>query len=379
MLYYLHLLTEYWSPFRVLQYISFRSLAGAATAFIISMIFGPKIIRWLKYMEFGQQVRKDEVPSLITFHGKKQGTPTMGGILIIVSVVLSTLLWSNPLNGYIQLALATMCFMGAVGFWDDFLKIKRKQSKGLGARQKLLLQLVWVIVVVAALLNWSTSSEKIQQLMVPFFKEPLVMHMSLIGILLFVSLVIVGSTNAVNLTDGLDGLAVGCCSSTSMAYLVMSYVAGHKIFAEYLLVPYVPGSGELTILCGCLLGATLGFLWFNCHPAKVFMGDTGSLALGGVIAIIAIMIKQELALIFVGGVFVIEAVSVLIQVSVFKLTGGKRVFKCSPIHHHFEVLEKERAEREGRDIEVVETMITIRFWILSIIFAVLGVATLKIR
>jgi phospho-N-acetylmuramoyl-pentapeptide-transferase len=208
--------------------------------------------------------------------------------------------------------------------------------------------------------------------------------MTLIGALLFLSLVIVGATNAVNITDGLDGLAIGCSNSVALAYLIMSYVAGHAVFAEYLQLPYVPGAGELTVFCGCLLGAGLGFLWYNCHPAQVFMGDTGSLALGGSIAMVSIMIMQELMLLIVGGVFVIEAASVLIQVGYFKFTRyrygeGRRVFKRAPLHHHFELVEKERAEREGRDLEVVETMITTRFWVLSIIFALIGVATLKIR
>ncbi len=205
------------------------------------------------------------------------------------------------------------------------------------------------------------------------------MNMGIVGTFLFLALVLIGSTNAVNLTDGLDGLAIGCSNSVALAYLVMAYVAGHARFAQYLQVPYIPGSGELAVFCGSLLGAGLGFLWYNCHPARMFMGDTGSLALGGAIAMVAILINQQLALIIVGGVFVAEALSVLLQVGYFKLTGGRRIFKCSPLHHHFEALEKERAEKEGRDVEVVETVITIRFWILSIICALIGVATLKLR
>jgi phospho-N-acetylmuramoyl-pentapeptide-transferase len=324
-------------------------------------------------------VRKEEAPPLYVFHGKKQGTPTMGGLLIIVAVTVSTLLWAIPTNGFILLCLATLCTMGAVGFWDDWLKVVRKRSKGLGARQKLGLQLVWVLIVAAILLTWPATAERTRNLMVPFVKDPVIRDMGVLGAFVFLVLVVVGSTNAVNLTDGLDGLAVGCTGSVAVAYLMMAYVAGHRLFADYLLVPYIAGSGELTVFCSCLLGAALGFLWYNCHPARVFMGDTGSLALGGAVAMVAVLIKQELALIFVGGVFVVEAFSVLLQVAVFKATGGKRVFKCAPLHHHFELVEKERAEREGRDVEVVETMITIRFWILSIICALLGVATLKIR
>jgi phospho-N-acetylmuramoyl-pentapeptide-transferase len=215
--------------------------------------------------------------------------------------------------------------------------------------------------------------------MMPFLKAPVLADMGVLFTLAFLALVIVGSTNAVNLTDGLDGLAIGCTNSVAVAYLVMAYVAGHVQFAQYLQVPHIAGSGELAVFCACLLGAGLGFLWFNCHPARIFMGDTGSLALGGAIAMVAVLVKQELALIIAGGVFVMEAVSVLLQVAYFKMTGGRRIFKCSPIHHHFELVEKEQAEREGRDPEVVETLITIRFWILSIIFTLLGVATLKIR
>jgi len=268
--------------------------------------------------------------------------------------------------------------MGAIGFLDDYLKISKKQSKGLGAMSKLKLQLLWTIIVVVILLCLPSTKTYMRQLMVPFLKDPIIYDMGIVGTFLFLALVLVGSTNAVNLTDGLDGLAIGCSSSVALAYLVMSYVAGHAIFADYLQVPHIPNSGELAVFCGCLLGASLGFLWYNCHPAKVFMGDTGSLAIGGAIAMVAILINQELVLMIVGGVFVMEALSVVLQVASFKLR-GKRIFKCSPLHHHFELLEKERAEREGRDIEVVETMITIRFWILSIIFALIGVATLKIR
>ncbi len=380
MLYYLHLLQEHFSPLRIFQYVTVRTFMAGGTAFFLSLWFGPAVIRMLHHLKFGQQVRDQETPGLNVLHAKKRGTPTMGGVLIIGSVFISTLLWADPSNGYVWLALATMLFLGGVGFLDDFIKIKKKRSKGLSARQKFLLQVFWALVVVAALLNWPDpkTQELTRQLFVPFLKDPLIRDMSMIGVAAFVLLVLVGSSNAVNLTDGLDGLAIGCSNSVAMAYLVLSYVAGHAIFAEHLLVPRVPGASELTILCGSLLGAGLGFLWFNCHPARVFMGDTGSLSIGGVIAVVAILIKQELLLVIVGGVFVMEALSVVIQVASFKST-GRRVFKCAPIHHHFELLEKERAEKEGRDLEVVETMIIIRFWILSIVFALIGIATLKLR
>ncbi|HPF99319.1 MAG TPA: phospho-N-acetylmuramoyl-pentapeptide-transferase [Kiritimatiellia bacterium] len=379
MFYYLSYLTDWFSPLRVFRYITFRALAGAATAFFICLLVGPWMILKLRQFKIGQQVRKDEAPPLYIFHGKKAGTPTMGGLLIIVSVLISALLWAIPLNGYVLLTLATMCYMGAVGFRDDYLKITKKQSKGLGARAKLVLQTVWVVIVLIILLAWPETRKHVQALMLPFMKDPLVPAMGVFFTFVFLALVMVGSTNAVNLTDGLDGLAIGCSNSVAVAYLVMAYVAGHMRFAQYLQVPYIAGSGELAVFCGCLLGAGLGFLWFNCHPARVFMGDTGSLALGGAISMVAILIKQELTLMIVGGVFVMEALSVLMQVGYFKLSGGRRIFKCAPLHHHFEVMEKELAEKEHRDVEVVETMITTRFWILSIICALIGVATLKIR
>ena len=379
MLYYLHLLTEWLSPLRVFRYITVRALAGAATAFLISLLLGPWMIRTLRRLKIGQPVRKEEAPPLYVFHGRKAGTPTMGGLLILLSVTVATLLWAVPTNGYVLLTLATMLYMGAVGFWDDYLKVTRRQSKGLGARSKLLLQILWVAGVFVLLLTSPVTAVHVRELMLPFFKDPVMAQMGLLFTLAFLLLVIVGCTNAVNLTDGLDGLAIGCTNSVAIAYLVMAYVAGNIRFAHYLQVPYIAGTGELAVFCGCLLGGALGFLWYNCHPARVFMGDTGSLALGGAIAMVAVLIKQEITLIIVGGVFVVEALSVVLQVLYFRFTGGRRIFKCSPLHHHFEVQEKEQAQREGRPVEVIETMITTRFWILSIIFALLGVATLKIR
>lgn len=375
MLYYLHELMTQFSPLRIFQYVTFRALMGAGTAFLICLLFGPRMIEWLRRLKIGQHIRNDEV---LKMHTKKSGTPTMGGVLIIVSVLVSTLLWAIPANGYVLLALGTMLWMGAVGFIDDYMKVTRKRSKGLGARSKLVLQIVWALIAVCILFAWPQGREHVESLMVPFLKDPVVRNLGFVAALIFITAVMVGASNAVNLTDGLDGLAIGCSNSAAAAYLTLAYVAGNSIFAKYLQVPYIIGAEELAVFCGCLLGAGLGFLWFNCHPARVFMGDTGSLALGGSIAMVAIAIKQELLLIIVGGVFVMEALSVMVQVASFKLT-GRRVFKCAPIHHHFEVLEKEAAEREGRDIEVVETMITTRFWILGIIFALIGVATLKIR
>jgi len=378
MLYYLHELNESFPPLRIFRYISFRALCGAGTAFLLSLMFGKTMIRWLQWLKIGQQVRVTDSKTLYDMHGKKAGTPTMGGLLIMATVTVSTLLWAQLSNGYIWITLATMLVMGGIGFLDDYLKVSKKRSKGLGARAKLFYQFAWAFIAIGILYAWPHSRNHVSQLMVPFFKDPVVQNLSIVGTLIFGSLVMTGSTNAVNLTDGLDGLAIGCTNAAAVAYLVLAYVSGNMIFANYLQVPYIAGTGELTVFCGCLLGAGMGFLWFNCHPAKVFMGDTGSLALGGSIAMVAICVKQELLLIIVGGVFVMEALSVIIQVASFKLT-GKRVFLCSPLHHHFEFYEKAKAEREGRDLEVVETMITTRFWILSIICALLGIATLKIR
>lgn len=379
MLYYLSELSDLFSPLRIFQYITFRAFAGAGTAFLISVAVGPRVIQLLKQLKIGQQDRHGDAAVLQSMHGKKAGTPTMGGVLIIGSVLLSVLLWANPFNLQVLLVAGTMLAMGAVGFLDDFLKIRKKGSRGLPAIWKIGLQSCWVILVVMVMWNSPLLNEHARQLMIPFMKDPLLSGLCAGYVVVFVWGVLVGASNAVNLTDGLDGLAIGCSNSVAVAYLAMSYVAGHVVFADYLQVPYIEGSGELAVFCACLLGGGLGFLWFNCHPAKVFMGDTGSLAIGGTIAMVAVLIKQEIALLIVGGVFTIEALSVMIQVSYFKISGGKRVFKCAPLHHHYEIIEKERAEKAGRDLEVVETMITTRFWILSIISALIGVATLKIR
>jgi phospho-N-acetylmuramoyl-pentapeptide-transferase len=379
MLYYLTELEYLFSPLRLFQYISFRTLGAAATAFIIALVMAPGLIRRLRIINFGELVEDDRVAGLD--RSQKVGTPTMGGLMIIVSATVATLLWAVPTNKYILLTLGTFCLMGAIGFADDYLKIKRKN--GLSVKMKFSAQVIWAIIVFSVLWSVPEMQERVRDLMVPFFKNP-ILDLGLIGGFIFLLVVLVGASNAVNLTDGLDGLAIGCSNSATVAYLCLTYVAGNIKFAGYLQVPFVLGSGELTIFCGAILGAGLGFLWYNCHPAKIFMGDTGSLALGGAIAMLAILIKQEILLVIVGGVFVIEAASVLIQSSFFKFTKkrygqGRRVFKCAPLHHHFEFVEKERAMDENRPPELVETVIVTRFWILSIIFALIGVATLKIR
>lgn len=368
MLYYLSLLTEHFSPLRVFRYITVRTVAGAGTAFLICVVLGPVAIRSLRALRIRERGRTAEDSPLFEgeAYGAKEGTPTMGGLLVLAAMLVACFLWTKPTSFYVQISLATMCIMGLIGFWDDYAKLRGPQSKGLSARMKFGLQMVWAIVVVGALLHNPDTSARARQLMVPFMKTPLWADIGILGTFIFVIAVLVGATNAVNLTDGLDGLAIGCTSSVALSFLVMSYAAGHVAFAEYLMIPYVSGGGELAVFCGCLAGACLGFLWHNCHPAAVFMGDTGSLALGGAIAIVAILIKQELVLFIVGGVLVMEAGSVILQVASFKLR-GKRIFKMSPIHHHFQL--------KGW----TETQITIRFWILSIIFALLGLLTLKIR
>jgi phospho-N-acetylmuramoyl-pentapeptide-transferase len=379
MLYYLTMLEGYMSELRLFQYITFRTLGAAATAFILSLILAPGLIKRLRIINFGDLVEDERVGGLDK--SKKVGTPTMGGLMIIIAAAGSTLLWAIPTNLYVLLALGTFCLMGVIGFADDYLKIKRRN--GLSVKMKFTAQLVWAGIAFSVLWSIPEMQARAKDFMVPFFKEPL-FQMPMIMAFMFMIVVLVGASNAVNLTDGLDGLAIGCSNSVAAAYLALTYVAGHFTFAEYLQVPFVSGSGELTVFCGSLLGAGLGFLWYNCHPAKIFMGDTGSLALGGAIAMLSILIKQELLLIIVGGVFVIEASSVVIQSGWFKYTKkrygkGRRVFKCAPLHHHFEFVEKEQAMDENRDPELVETVIVTRFWILSIIFALIGVATLKLR
>jgi phospho-N-acetylmuramoyl-pentapeptide-transferase len=366
MLMYLQNLQEWCSPLRVFRYVTVRAVAGAGTAFLLSIVLGPPVIRGLQRLKAGQVIRKEEAPPLYALHGSKAGTPTMGGVLIILAILLSSVLWSDPKNNCVWLTNATLLYMGLVGFWDDFIKITRQRSKGLGARSKLLLQAAWVAIAVYALLHMPETRMHARRLMVPFLKDPLVERMPLIAVFGFVGLVVIGACNAVNLTDGLDGLAIGCSSSVALSYLVMAYATGHALFAEYLRIPFVAGSSELAVFCGCMAGACLGFLWYNCHPARVFMGDTGSLALGGAIGMVAVLIKQELVLVIVGGIFVIEAVSVIAQVASFKLR-GKRIFAMAPLHHHFEMKQWS------------ETQVVVRFWILSIIFALLGILTLKIR
>jgi phospho-N-acetylmuramoyl-pentapeptide-transferase len=365
-IYYLHLLSEQVRGFNVFYYVTFRAVAAAITAFLLCLIFGNFVIRKLISLKVGQPIRTaEEVRRLAELHGAKQGTPTMGGVLIIGSVFISSVLWARPDNRFVWLVLFTLLYLGALGFVDDYLKVVSKKSDGIPARLKFVFQVILAGIVTAVFLTSPLIEVQARSLYLPFLKAPVTTDMGWFTFVFF-ALVVVGSSNAVNLTDGLDGLAIGCTITVAFAYALLSYAAGNYKIAEYLQVPFYPFTGELTVVCSALVGAGLGFLWFNCHPARVFMGDTGSLAIGGMIGVVAICCKQELLLTVVGGVFVIEAVSVILQVLSFKLT-GKRIFAMSPIHHHFELAGWK------------ENTVIVRFWILSAIFALLGLATLKLR
>jgi phospho-N-acetylmuramoyl-pentapeptide-transferase len=366
MMYYLHRFSDEFIGFNVFYYVTFRSVAAAVTAFAVSLIFGNYVIRKLTALKLGQPIRAaEEVHRLAELHFGKQGTPTMGGVLVIGAVFLSSILWARPDNRFVWLALFSMLCLGALGFVDDYLKVTKKKSAGISGRFKLLFQIILAVIVTVVFLTSPLLEVQARSLYLPFFKAPVITNMGWYTFLFF-ALVIVGASNAVNLTDGLDGLAIGCTVTVAFAYALLSYAAGNFRVAEYLQVPFYPFTGELTVVCAALVGAGFGFLWFNCHPAKVFMGDTGSLAIGGMIGVVAICCKQELLLMVVGGVFVIEAVSVILQVFSFKLT-GRRIFAMSPVHHHFELVGWK------------ENTVIVRFWILSGIFALLGLATLKLR
>ncbi len=361
MLYWLLVpLSETWFGFNVFRYITFRAGLAIATAFFVSLLAGPWVIGRLRALQIRQAIR-EEGPE---HHRVKAGTPTMGGILIVGSFTLSTVLWGDLTNAYLWTVLAVTLAFATVGFADDWIKVRSGRNLGLTARQKLALQVVVGLSAGLAARAVAVPAPHAGALALPFFKDVLVpLGM---GYLPFVVLVLLGASNAVNLTDGLDGLAVGAMAIVAATYTVFVYVAGHARIAEYLRIVAVSGSGEVAVFTGAIVGAALGFLWFNCHPAQVFMGDVGSLALGGGIGIVAVVAKQELLLVIVGGLFVFEALSVVIQVASYKLT-GKRVFRMAPIHHHFELL--------GWN----ETQVVVRFWIISVVFALAGLATLKLR
>jgi len=362
MLYYwLYPLRDFFYGFNVFRYITFRAAGAAVTAFLISILLAPWIIRQLDRLKIGETIRRRHVPTLYPLHANKEGTPTMGGILIVTAIVISTLLWADVFNKYILLVLASIIWLGIVGFIDDYIKLTSERSRGLRAITKLTGQTILGLLVGIYLLYGLGAKGIIE---IPFLKN-LLINLGYFYIF-YVALVIIASSNAVNITDGLDGLAIGCVVMAALAYSIMSYIAGNVNFSDYLMVFYVPGSGELAIFCAAIAGAGLGFLWFNSYPASIFMGDTGALALGGAIGAVAILIKKELLLVVVGGVFVIEALSVILQVASVKIH-GKRIFKMAPLHHHFQL--------NGWP----ESKIIIRFWIIAGIFAILSLATLKLR
>ena len=354
----------------VLRYVTARAGGACLTSFILSIFLGDRVIRRLISLKLGQPVRTaEEVHKLAELHGGKVGTPTMGGVLILATFVLSAVVWARWDSPFIWVVLAVALALGGLGFIDDYQKVSKGNSAGISARQKLVAQILVAVAAGAVLLLNPSTSEYAGRLFLPFLKGaeggPGLLDLGWWCLPFYVA-VIVGASNAVNLTDGLDGLASGCTITTALAYGLLGYIAGNTIYAEFLYVPYHDLAGELAVVCLALVGSVLGFLWFNCHPARVFMGDTGSLAIGGALGAIAICCRQEIILAIVGGVFVMEAVSVILQVGSFKLT-GKRIFKMAPIHHHFEL--------KGWS----ESQVIVRLWILSLIFALVGLATLKLR
>ena len=368
-------LFHYFPPFRIFRYLTFRTAFASLTALFTALIVGPIVINRLREFQIGQFIR-EEGPKA---HQKKAGTPTMGGLLIAISIVVPTLLWADLSNLFIWIAVFSTCAFAAIGFADDYIKVVNRRNLGLTSKAKMGLQIAVSVLIAVALIAMQTRGVYSTRLMVPFIKQfhpdlvveklvnnPALWPMAFLPFVAFVVLVIVGSSNAVNLTDGLDGLAIGCTVIAAGALAVLTYVSGHATFASYLELQRMPLAGELTIFCGAMVGASIGFLWYNAHPAEVFMGDVGSLALGGAIGTVAVMIKQELLLPFIGGIFVIEALSVILQVASYKLR-KKRIFKMAPLHHHFELLGWS------------ESKIIVRFWIGSLVFALFALTTLKLR
>ncbi len=364
---------DYFSPLRVFRYITFRSAGAAVTALLLSLWLGPRVIAWLKEMKFGQNYAdKAEEGGGLGRVIKKQGTPTMGGVMIVLVLDLTVLLWAQW-NALVLLTLLSVVVLSGLGFYDDHAKITQQSSKGTTSRVKLAVQTLLASFIAIYLWMLPATSKLITEIMVPSYKYPVATGALGLGVgLVLTVLTIVGSSNAVNLTDGLDGLAIGCTVIVSLVFVILTYVAGNVKAASYLQVPYVSGAGELTVFCSALVGAGLGFLWFNCHPAQVFMGDTGSLALGGALGIVAVLIHQPLVLVIAGGVFVAEAISVMLQTGWFKYTRsrsgtGQRIFLMAPLHHHF--------EKKGW----YESQVVTRFYILSVLCAVVALSTLKIR
>ncbi|MCC5023559.1 MAG: phospho-N-acetylmuramoyl-pentapeptide-transferase [Candidatus Synoicihabitans palmerolidicus] len=373
MLSYLAEYEHIWGPLRVLRSITLRTLFAAGTATVVGFVIGPWLIGKLQRLKFGQHYDDDRTGDLATRFDKKN-TPTMGGLLIFFAVAVSTVLWATP-NIWVLTSLFVYGALTAVGFRDDYLKAVKKNRDGISSREKLFWQTTVTAVALLMLATNEMSATHIRELWVPFFKEPVFLFLGVMGlVLLFVMMFfwVVGFSNAINLTDGLDGLAIGCTITVALVYGIMAYAVGNTRIAEYLLMGYVPGAGELAVICGSLVGAGMAFLWYNSHPAEVFMGDTGSLALGGLIGVIAFMVQQPLTLVVVGGVFVTEALSVIIQVGYFKATRrrygeGRRFFRMAPIHHHFQ------------NLGWPETKVVLRFWILSLMCALIGLGTLKLR
>ena len=359
-----------WGPLRVLRFITLRTLMAAGTATLIGFVIGPWLIRKLRALKFGQHYDDDRTGDLAQKFDKKN-TPTMGGLLIFFSVFFSTVLWAQP-NIWVLVSLFVYTALTGVGFRDDYLKVVKKNRDGISSREKMGWQTLITLIALGALVLHPTSTDKIRELWVPFIKYPLLTAMPVAVLFVFVFFWVVGFSNAINLTDGLDGLAIGCTITVALVYGIMAYAAGNVKIAEYLLISHVPGTGELAVICGALVGAGMAFLWYNSYPAELFMGDTGSLALGGLIGMIAFMVQQPLTLVIVGGVFVVEAISVMIQVGFFKYTRrrygeGRRFFRMAPIHHHF--------QKAGWP----ETKVVLRFWVISLMCALAGLGTLKIR
>jgi phospho-N-acetylmuramoyl-pentapeptide-transferase len=369
-------LFPYFRPFRVFHYLTVRTAFASLTALLITLMIGPLMIEKLREFQISQYVREDGPKD----HQKKTGTPTMGGLLICIAIIWPTLLWVDLSNPFVWVVTgATVCF-GAIGFADDYIKVVKRRNLGLTARAKLGCQTLVCMAVAVVLVLMRERGTYSTQLMVPFLKQfrpemislwlgsiPHFGFLMFLPFVLFVTLVLMGSSNAVNLTDGLDGLAIGCTIIAAGALTVLAYIAGNVVFSDYLELQWMPLVGEVTVFCGAMVGASIGFLWYNAHPAEIFMGDVGSLALGGAIGTVAVVIKQELLLPFIGGVFVLEALSVILQVGSYKLRKGKRIFKMAPLHHHFELMGWS------------ESKVIVRFWIMALVFALLALTTLKLR
>ncbi|HEX5284985.1 MAG TPA: phospho-N-acetylmuramoyl-pentapeptide-transferase [Bryocella sp.] len=369
-------LFPYFRYFRIFRYVTFRCVFASLTALLIGLLIGPFVIDRLRQFQIGQYIREEGPQS----HQKKGGTPTMGGVLICISILIPTLLWSDLSNPFVWLVMFATIAFAAIGFADDYTKVAKKRNLGLTSLQKLALQFIVSGTIAVALIVLQAQGFYSTRLVVPFIKHfrpnlmidsllhvHLLWPLAFIPFVVFVMFVITGSSNAVNLTDGLDGLAIGCTIIAAGALTVLTYISGHVVFADYLELQRMPAVSELTVFCGAMVGASIGFLWYNAHPAEVFMGDVGSLALGGAIATVAVCIKQELLLPFIGGVFIMEALSVMLQVGSYKLRGGKRIFRMAPLHHHFEL--------GGWS----ESKVIARFWIMALVFALFALTTLKLR